>query len=95
MEAVTRYMSGAERLRVRLATEVAFQAHNGQVRRSKEPFVVHPVAVAIILAELEMDCDTVIAGLLHDTVEVCNFETKYMFIQGCIVGSHLVSLCLH
>jgi (p)ppGpp synthase/HD superfamily hydrolase len=79
MEAVTRYMSGAERLRVRLATEVAFQAHNGQVRRSKEPFVVHPVAVAIILSELEMDCDTVIAGLLHDTVEVCTFEILYTF----------------
>jgi (p)ppGpp synthase/HD superfamily hydrolase len=51
------------------ALEVAFAAHSGQLRRSGEPFITHPVAVALLLAELRMDVDTLIAGLLHDTVE--------------------------
>jgi hypothetical protein len=44
------------------------QAHAGQVRKSGEPYVEHPLAVAIILAHLRMDVDSLCAGLLHDTV---------------------------
>jgi (p)ppGpp synthase/HD superfamily hydrolase len=54
---------------VRDALIVAHGAHAGQNRRSGEPFVSHPVAVSILLADLSMDRDTVVAGLLHDTVE--------------------------
>ncbi|KAJ8602386.1 hypothetical protein CTAYLR_004248 [Chrysophaeum taylorii] len=54
---------------VRDALVVAYAAHAHQRRRSGEPFVVHPVAVASLLAGLQMDCETVAAGLLHDTVE--------------------------
>jgi len=54
---------------VRAAVDVAFLAHAGQRRKSGEPFAVHPVEVAAILAHLGMDADTVVAGLLHDTVE--------------------------
>ena len=45
------------------------EAHFGQLRESGEPYIVHPVEVAIILAELELDCVSIIAALLHDTVE--------------------------
>ncbi len=48
---------------------MAEQAHEGQFRQSGEPFVSHPLAVAEILAELGMDTDTIIAGLLHDVIE--------------------------
>ena len=48
---------------------MASRAHEGQFRQSGEPFVSHPLAVAEILAELGMDTDTIIAGLLHDVIE--------------------------
>jgi len=54
---------------VQRAYELAEQAHEGQVRRSGDPYITHPLAVAVILAELGMDEPTVIAALLHDTVE--------------------------
>jgi len=56
--------------------EYATAAHEGQRRKSGEPFVVHPIEVACILAELKMDSDTIIAGLLHDTVEDTDVSTE-------------------
>ena len=51
------------------AYQVAKNAHEGQLRRSGEPYIVHPVNVALILAELELDKETIQAGLLHDVLE--------------------------
>ena len=51
------------------AYEIAKSAHQGQTRKSGEPYITHPVAVAEILAELGMDQATITAALLHDTVE--------------------------
>ena len=51
------------------AYELAAGAHKDQKRKSGEPFVIHPVAVSAMLAEMDMDLSTVIAGMLHDTVE--------------------------
>ncbi|CAI5507416.1 unnamed protein product [Closterium sp. Naga37s-1] len=56
---------------------LAYRAHDGQKRKSGEPYIIHPVEVARILGQLEMDWETVVAGLLHDTVEdtdVVSFE---------------------
>lgn len=58
-----------DQAKVETALQVAYHAHLGQVRRSGEPFVRHPIEVAKILCELGMDSDSVAAGLLHDTVE--------------------------
>lgn len=54
---------------VEIAYEEAARAHEGQFRQSGEPYIVHPLHVALILAELEMDPPTIMAGLLHDAVE--------------------------
>ena len=59
------------------AYEVAEREHRGQQRTSGEPFITHPVAVAGILAELGMDTTTLVAALLHDTVE----DTGYTLEQ--------------
>ena len=55
------------------AYEIALRLHEGQFRKSGEPYIIHPIAVAKILAGFGMDNETVIAGLLHDVVE----DTEY------------------
>uniref|UniRef100_A0A1J3FDK2 Putative GTP diphosphokinase RSH1, chloroplastic n=1 Tax=Noccaea caerulescens TaxID=107243 RepID=A0A1J3FDK2_NOCCA len=69
------YLSCKELEFVQKGLKLAFEAHNGQKRRSGEPFIIHPVAVARILGELELDWESIVAGLLHDTVEDTNFIT--------------------
>merc|ERR1712087_494936 len=54
---------------IQRAVDVAASAHRGQLRKNGDPFITHPIETAIILAELKMDIDTIVAGLLHDTVE--------------------------
>ena len=51
------------------AYNVANEAHKDQLRKSGEPYIIHPLYVAIILADLEMDKETIVAGILHDVVE--------------------------
>lgn len=54
---------------IKKAYQFSWQAHKNQLRRSGEPFLAHPVAVAIILAEQKLDPVTIAAGLLHDVIE--------------------------
>ena len=56
------------------AYQFAKKAHDGQFRKSGEPYILHPVEVAIILAELNMDYQTVCAAILHDTIEDCDVD---------------------
>ncbi|AQL06793.1 Putative GTP diphosphokinase RSH1 chloroplastic [Zea mays] len=71
------YLQPEELTFVHDALKLAYEAHSGQKRRSGEPFIIHPVEVARILGEHELDCESIAAGLLHDTVEdtdVVTFE---------------------
>jgi len=58
--------------KIRKAYEFASKAHEGQFRKSEDPYIIHPVEVATILAEYNADSDTICAGLLHDVLEECN-----------------------
>lgn len=58
-----------ELLELELAIDFATHAHHGQKRKSGEPYITHPLSVAAILIDWAMDIDTILAGILHDTVE--------------------------
>ncbi|NLH96086.1 MAG: bifunctional (p)ppGpp synthetase/guanosine-3',5'-bis(diphosphate) 3'-pyrophosphohydrolase [Clostridiaceae bacterium] len=75
-EKIRKYNAGCDFDLLDKAYAMAQKAHEGQLRESGEPYITHPLEVAHILADLEMDCTTIIAGLLHDTVEDtnCSFE---------------------
>ncbi|NLG59661.1 MAG: HD domain-containing protein, partial [Gammaproteobacteria bacterium] len=63
------YLDDDQRAVLRRAWAVGATAHEGQRRRSGEPYITHPVAVARILASLRVDLETLVAAILHDTIE--------------------------
>jgi GTP pyrophosphokinase len=69
IDRVRRYHPSDDISLIEKAFHVAADAHKDQVRKSGEPYIIHPLCVAIILADLEMDKETIVAGLLHDVVE--------------------------
>ena len=67
---------------IKRAFLIAKEAHSGQFRKSGEPYIIHPLCVAMILAELELDKETIVAGILHDVVEdtiLTDEELKELF----------------
>ena len=68
-EAIEKSNKSYDLPRIEAAYELAKKAHEGQVRSSGDPYISHPIAVAIILVGLGMDSDTIIGALLHDVVE--------------------------
>lgn len=69
LEKIESYYPGFDRENVKRAYYFAEKAHAGQLRNSGEPFIQHPLEVAYILADLQLDITSIIAGLLHDVVE--------------------------
>ncbi len=75
---VHKYLSDEQVDFVRSAYELAAEAHAEQVRKSGEPYIVHPIGVAVILAGLEMDEKTLAAAFLHDVVEDTEYKLDYI-----------------
>lgn len=66
---ILQYHPSTDLSAIEKAYRVAESAHSGQRRKSGEPYIIHPLCVAIILAQLELDKETIIAGILHDVIE--------------------------
>jgi len=66
---VSTYLPPEQVERVRTAAEFGAAAHQGQTRVSGEPYITHPVAAAVILADLHLDADTIVGAILHDVIE--------------------------
>ncbi|MBQ9608495.1 MAG: bifunctional (p)ppGpp synthetase/guanosine-3',5'-bis(diphosphate) 3'-pyrophosphohydrolase [Lachnospiraceae bacterium] len=75
-ETVLRYHPSDDLKLIEKAYNVASEAHKDQKRKSGEPYIIHPICVGIILAELELDKETIAAGLLHDVVEDTAMTTE-------------------
>lgn len=69
IESIKRYHPSTDISQIEKAYHIADEAHKGQMRKSGEAYIIHPLCVAIILAELELDKETIVAGILHDVVE--------------------------
>ncbi|NBK92230.1 bifunctional (p)ppGpp synthetase/guanosine-3',5'-bis(diphosphate) 3'-pyrophosphohydrolase [bacterium 1XD21-13] len=69
IRSVRKYHPSTDISMIEKAYRIASKAHEGQLRKSGEPYIIHPLCVAIILADLELDKETIVSGLLHDAVE--------------------------
>ncbi len=76
VDKIKEYNPNCDFTMIERAYNVAKTAHSGQQRVSGDPYIIHPLQVAFILAELELDCTSIVAGILHDTVEdtTCTVE---------------------
>ena len=77
-EVLNAYMEPSQVEQVRQAHRYAEAAHQGQQRQSGEPFITHPLAVAHILADMRMDCESLMAAILHDVLEDCDTDKQSM-----------------
>ena len=69
IRSIRKYHPSDDISQIEKAYKIAREAHKDQKRKSGEPYIIHPLCVAIILADLELDKETIIAGILHDVVE--------------------------
>ncbi|HYX50531.1 MAG TPA: HD domain-containing protein, partial [Ktedonobacteraceae bacterium] len=78
---VSQYLTPQDMEAIQRAYYVAFQAHQGTMRRSGEPYIQHPLEVALLLADMRIDADSIVAALLHDVVEDTDFTLDELRIQ--------------
>jgi len=76
LDAVEGYNPGVDTDVIQRAFVFAEQSHAGKQRKSGEPYIIHPIAVSLILADMQLDPETLAAGLLHDVVEDTAVETE-------------------
>ena len=69
IERIKGYHPSSDITEIEKAYRIAKDAHDGQLRKSGEPYIIHPLCVAIILSQLELDKESIVAGILHDVVE--------------------------
>ncbi len=78
---VTSYLKSDEKIRVQKALRLSEKVHSDQLRKSGDPFITHPLEVAKLLTSIKLDGDSIVAGLLHDTIEDTNLNINEIQIQ--------------
>ncbi len=78
IETVYEYRPGTDVSMIEKAYRLAGTMHAEQKRKSGEPYIIHPLCVAIILAELELDKETIVAGILHDVIEDTDYSLEQL-----------------
>src|ERR1700687_1682307 len=73
---VRQYLTPHDMETIQRAYYVANQAHLGTIRRSGEPYIQHPLEVALLLADMRIDADSIVAALLHDVVEDTSYSLE-------------------
>ena len=89
LELITSYLNIKEKNKVRHALKISEEAHSNQLRKSGDPFITHPLEVAKILTSIKLDADSIVAGLLHDTLEDTNLNIEEIEIN---FGKQIVEL---
>lgn len=90
MRMIERYMPPDQIQRVHEAFKLANKAHAGVIRKSGELYITHPLSVAIIAADMRVDCETIMAALLHDVVEDTDYTSQDMRQHFGSTVQHLV-----
>jgi GTP pyrophosphokinase len=90
LEQIRKASPNADLTLIQKAYEFSEKAHLGQIRRSGDPYILHPLGVASILAELHLDIPTIVTGLLHDTVEDTQVTLKDVELGFGPTVAHLV-----
>jgi len=89
LESITSYLNSEEKNKVIDALRLSQEAHSNQLRKSGDPFITHPLEVAKILTSIKLDADSIVAGLLHDTLEDTNLSIEEINIK---FGNEIVEL---
>src|SRR3989442_14723428 len=89
LDKVSAYHPAADLDLIKRSYSFAAKAHDGQLRKSGDPYVVHPLGVASIIADLRLDVPSVCAGLLHDCVEDTSATTEEL---GRLFGPEIAFL---
>ena len=89
IELITSYLNNEEKDKVRHALKLSQEAHSNQLRKSGDPFITHPLEVAKILTSIKLDADSIVAGLLHDTLEDTNLNIEEIYKK---FGNQIVEL---
>ena len=89
IELITSYLNDKEKDKVRHALKLSEEAHSNQLRKSGDPFITHPLEVAKILTSIKLDADSIVAGLLHDTLEDTNLNIEEIYQN---FGNQIVEL---
>ncbi len=89
VKVIRNYHPSTDLSAVEKAYQVASKAHKDQKRKSGEPYIIHPLCVGIILSELQLDKETIIAGILHDVLE--DTDISYDELKG-LFGEEVVQL---
>ncbi len=88
IKTVSSYRNGEDLSMIKKAYDLAVEAHKDQFRKSGEPYIIHPLAVAQILAELKLDRESIVAGILHDIIEDTDYtyeDIKEMFSEDIAI----------